>query len=104
MTSAFGIDHGEVSKAFSFSPPKLKLPSQLKPVGGGGARRAGGPAQAGQNPMHRGVGRPQQAGQAIGNKLRPIAGSRIAQAGAAGGAGVMAGGAMSNDKKLRQYR
>lgn len=104
MLSAFGVDHGEVSKAFSFTPPKMKLPSQLKPKNPGGARRAGGPPQMGQTPMHRGTGRAQGAAQGAGQRLRPIMGSRLAQAGAAGGAGVLAGGAMSDKKKLRQYR
>lgn len=75
----------KVSKAFSFKPPKMQLPSQMKPANGvsGGARRGPAGPGTGLAGQRRGQGRLRQmatgpAGQAAG----------LGAAGAAGGVGL----------------
>jgi hypothetical protein len=81
--SAFGVEHGEVSKALGVGPkiPKPKMPGLKTNLGARGL---------GSSAMQRGQAMGQKAGMSIRNNLKPIA--------AAGGTGL-AGFGLGNRNK-----
>lgn len=114
MYSAFGIDHGEVSKAMPGAGIVRSLGTGISGAARQGARTAGRAAGKNiNNPGMRALGRGQVR---TGKALRRFSDFAAKRPGAVGGTAIGVGGvgalgtgaaigsSVSNDKKLSQYR
>lgn len=95
--SAFGVDHGEFSKAFPKIPGMGSVANAGKAVGGAAKSFAGGALKPIQSAVGQKVG---QGMGAIGANKGLVAGA--AGVGAVGGAGI--NNALNRNKRLSQYR
>jgi hypothetical protein len=113
MESAFGIDHGDVSKAFGAGILR-SVGAGVGQAARGGAAKAGGMAGKNiQRPGFRALGRGQvKMGQGLrqisrfaAKKPGVVGGAAVGAAGAgAVGAGAVGSSAMNRNQRMPQYR